>query len=154
MQSVIRASRGVFVSAWLFSCIVNILMLTGSLFMLQIYDRVIPSSSVPTLIALCVIVLVLYAYYGVLEFIRSRLMVRLGRRMSDIQRASLPVQFHFPDDHPCAGWRRLLQRAIIAVASESELCELPERFLSLVMKLTTPNTAQQDFPRNPNDHLI
>ena len=83
LWSVIRASRGVFVSAWLFSCIVNILMLTGSLFMLQIYDRVIPSSSVPTLIALCVIVLVLYAYYGVLEFIRSRLMVRLGRRIEE-----------------------------------------------------------------------
>jgi ATP-binding cassette subfamily C protein len=48
-------------------------MLTGPLFMLQIYDRVLTSGSIPTLLALAVLVSVLYAVYGVLEFIRSRL---------------------------------------------------------------------------------
>lgn len=83
ISAVIRASRGVFVSTFIFSCIVNVLMLTGSLFMLQVYDRVIPSSSVPTLIALAVIVLVLYAFYGVLEYVRTRLLVRIGRRIEE-----------------------------------------------------------------------
>ena len=83
---VLKASRGAFGSALFFSWIVNILMLTGSLFMLQIYDRVIPSSSVPTLIALSVIVFIFYAYYGVLDFVRTRIMVRIGRRIEETLR--------------------------------------------------------------------
>jgi PrtD family type I secretion system ABC transporter len=58
-------------------------MLTGPLFMLQVYDRVLTSGSIPTLIALAVIVVVLYAYFGFLEFIRTRLLVRIGRRVED-----------------------------------------------------------------------
>ncbi len=83
VASVLKASRGVFISAGIFSGIINILMLTGSIFMLQIYDRVITSGSIPTLVALSLITLVLYAYYGLLEFIRSRLMVRIGRRVEE-----------------------------------------------------------------------
>jgi PrtD family type I secretion system ABC transporter len=81
--AVLKASRGVIISTFFFSCIVNILMLTGSLFMLQVYDRVIPSGSVPTLVALAVIVLILYAYYGFLEYVRTRLLVRIGRRIEE-----------------------------------------------------------------------
>jgi PrtD family type I secretion system ABC transporter len=81
-----KANRSAFVSAAAFSCIVNLLMLTGPLFMLQIYDRVLTSYSVPTLIALVVIVVVLYAYYGFLEFIRSRVLVRIGRRIEETLR--------------------------------------------------------------------
>jgi PrtD family type I secretion system ABC transporter len=74
---------GTFVSIFLFSCVVNILMLTGPLFMLQIYDRVLTSGSVPTLLALTAIVVLLYAYYGFLEYIRGRIMVRVGRRFEE-----------------------------------------------------------------------
>jgi PrtD family type I secretion system ABC transporter len=74
---------GTFASLFLFSCVVNILMLTGPLFMLQVYDRVLTSGSVPTLLALSAIVLALYVYYGVLEYIRSRIMVRVGRRFEE-----------------------------------------------------------------------
>jgi PrtD family type I secretion system ABC transporter len=81
--AVLKSSRGVVLSVFFFSMLVNILMLTGSLFMLQVYDRVIPSSSVPTLVALAGIVLVLYAYYGVLEYVRTRLLVRMGRRLEE-----------------------------------------------------------------------
>jgi PrtD family type I secretion system ABC transporter len=81
--AVLKASRGAFGSVLFFSWIVNVLMLTGSLFMLQIYDRVIPSSSVPTLIALALIVFILYAYYGVLDFVRTRILVRIGRRIEE-----------------------------------------------------------------------
>ncbi len=79
----IRQNRAIFVSIFFFSAIVNILMLTGPLFMLQIYDRVIPASSVPTLVALAFIVMLLYAYYGVLEYVRTRLLIRIGRRLEE-----------------------------------------------------------------------
>ena len=83
----IRQNRSIFLAIFFFSAIINILMLTGPLFMLQIYDRVIPASSIPTLFALAFIVLLLYAYYGVLEFVRTRLLVRIGRRLEERLRA-------------------------------------------------------------------
>jgi PrtD family type I secretion system ABC transporter len=86
IDQAIRASRGAFISTFVFSCIVNILMLTGPLYMLQVYDRVLTSSSIPTLVALSTIVFVLYAYYGFLEFVRSRILVRIGRRIEENMR--------------------------------------------------------------------
>jgi PrtD family type I secretion system ABC transporter len=87
ISAVIRASRGAFLSTGLFSCLVNILMLTGPLFMLQVYDRVLGSGSIPTLVALIAIVIALYAYYGFLEFLRARILVRIGRRVEETLRA-------------------------------------------------------------------
>ena len=81
--ALIRQNRRIFISIWFFSAIINILMLTGPLFMLQVYDRVIPASSIPTLVALAAIVLLLYSYYGVLEYVRTRLLVRIGRRLEE-----------------------------------------------------------------------
>ena len=86
ISQVYRASRATLIAAGVFSCLVNLLMLTGPLFMLQVYDRVLASGSVPTLVALIIIVAVLYAYYGFLEFLRARLMVRLGRRVEETLR--------------------------------------------------------------------
>ena len=56
-------------------------MLTGPLFMLQIYDRVLASRSVETLVALSGLVVVLYLFYGLLEFARGRVMARVGARI-------------------------------------------------------------------------
>ncbi|CAN5172970.1 type I secretion system permease/ATPase [soil metagenome] len=78
-----RACRMPFISAGVFSCFVNILMLTGPLFMLQVYDRVLTSSSVPTLIALISITAALYVFYGFLEFIRARILSRIGRKIEE-----------------------------------------------------------------------
>ena len=83
IASVLLASRAAFASTALFSCLVNILMLTGPLFMLQVYDRVLTSGSVPTLVALIAIVIALYAYYGFLEYLRARILVRIGRRVEE-----------------------------------------------------------------------
>jgi ATP-binding cassette subfamily C protein len=83
IAAVLKASRGVFLSTGVFSCLVNILMLTGPLFMLQIYDRVLTSGSVPTLVTLSAITLALYIYYGFLEYLRARLLVRIGRRVEE-----------------------------------------------------------------------
>jgi ATP-binding cassette subfamily C protein len=62
----------------LFSCVINVLMLTGSFFMMQVYDRVIPSRSMPTLLGLYALVVVLYGFQGVFDTIRGRLLVRIG----------------------------------------------------------------------------
>jgi ATP-binding cassette subfamily C protein len=83
IAAVLLASRMAFASTALFSCLVNILMLTGPLFMLQVYDRVLTSGSVPTLVTLITIVIALYAYYGFLEYLRARILVRIGRRVEE-----------------------------------------------------------------------
>lgn len=75
-----RESRGLFWAVGLFGVFVNLLMLTGPIFMLQVYDRVLGSRSVATLIALSGLVAFLFAMYGLLEFARGRVMARAGAR--------------------------------------------------------------------------
>src|SRR3990170_2320668 len=75
--------RGAFISVGVFSGLINMLMLTGPLFMLQIYDRVLPSRSVPTLIGFAVLVIVLYAFQALLEGIRGRVLVRIGASLDE-----------------------------------------------------------------------
>ena len=60
----------------LLSGLISMLYLTGSLFMLEVYDRVLPSRSVPTLVGLGALVLALYAFQGFFDLIRGRLLVR------------------------------------------------------------------------------
>src|ERR1700754_4094000 len=61
-----------------FSGVVNILMLSGSLYMLQVYDRVIPSRNVPTLIGLSLMVLCAYLMQGYFDALRSRMLCRVA----------------------------------------------------------------------------
>jgi PrtD family type I secretion system ABC transporter len=68
--------RAVFV----FSIFVNILMLTGPLFMLQVYDRVLGSRSEETLVALFILVAALFGLMGVLDYARGRVLARFGAR--------------------------------------------------------------------------
>lgn len=65
----------------LVSCIVNILALTGSFYMLQVYDRVLASRSVATLVALSALTIGLYVFQGALEIIRSQIIVRVASRL-------------------------------------------------------------------------
>jgi ATP-binding cassette subfamily C protein len=67
-------------AVFLFSVFVNILMLTGPLFMLQVYDRVLGSRSEETLVALFLLVGVLYALMGFLDYARGRVLARFGAR--------------------------------------------------------------------------
>ncbi|MDB5560941.1 MAG: type secretion system ATPase [Hyphomicrobiales bacterium] len=60
------------------SLVSNLLMLTGSIFMLQVYDRVLPSRSLPTLVALTLLAAALYGFYALIEWIRARIAARLG----------------------------------------------------------------------------
>jgi len=68
---------------------VNLLMLAGPLYMLQVYDRVLSSRSVPTLIALSIFLVGAYAFQGVLDLIRSRVVVRSAAVLD--QRLALAV---------------------------------------------------------------
>jgi PrtD family type I secretion system ABC transporter len=62
------------------SGVVNVLALTSPLFMLQVYDRVLSSGSVPTLVGLAVLAAGLYAFQAVLDIIRARILLRIGER--------------------------------------------------------------------------
>ena len=74
-------SKRAFIGVAVFSAFINILMLTGPLYMLQVYDRVLASSSMPTLVWISVLMAVLYAFMGFLEFVRSRVLVRIGDKL-------------------------------------------------------------------------
>ena len=73
--------RQPFAAVFLFSCAVNILGLTGSMYMLQVYDRVLTSRSVATLVALSGLALGLFALQGILEVVRSQVLARIGVRV-------------------------------------------------------------------------
>src|ERR1044072_7823659 len=79
----LRACRSAFIGVGLMSCIINLLYLTGSIFMLEIYDRVLPSRSVPTLVGLVVLAGGLYIAQGILDLIRGRILVRLGTALDE-----------------------------------------------------------------------
>lgn len=80
LREVRGRSRRLFYAVALFSIFVNLLMLTGPLFMLQIYDRVLGSRSEATLVALTVLVALLYLLFGVLDWARGRVLARAGAR--------------------------------------------------------------------------
>lgn len=81
--SLLRGSSGPLIAVAIFSALVNILYLTGSFYMLQVYDRVIPSRSYETLIALSLLAGGLFAIQGILEAYRSRILVRVGRSIDE-----------------------------------------------------------------------
>ncbi|MGF9757411.1 type I secretion system permease/ATPase [Microvirga sp. 0TCS3.31] len=78
LREALKPSRMALLGVGLFSGALNILTLTGSVFMLQVYDRVIPSRSVPTLIGLALLVAGLFLMQGLLDLIRSRMLGRVA----------------------------------------------------------------------------
>ena len=74
----IAVYRGAFVAIFAISAVLNLLMLTGPIFMLQVYDRVLASNSVPTLMALAGIAILLYLVSGVLDILRLRALNRIA----------------------------------------------------------------------------
>lgn len=75
LQAVAHASRSAIFAAALFSLFLNLLMLVPSLYMLQVYDRVLSTGSVPTLLVLTLITVFLFMVYGGLEWVRSQIMI-------------------------------------------------------------------------------
>jgi ATP-binding cassette subfamily C protein len=74
----LRRSLGAFAAIGLFSMVHNLLMLASPVFMLQVYDRVLTSGSVPTLIVLSGLVLALFLISGLLDLVRARVLVRVA----------------------------------------------------------------------------
>ncbi|MBS0533972.1 MAG: type I secretion system permease/ATPase [Proteobacteria bacterium] len=85
LSAALAACRGAFIGTGLVSGMSNILMLTGSMFMLEVYDRVLPSRSLPTLVGLLILILIifLFAALGVLDAIRSRILARIGGALDE-----------------------------------------------------------------------
>jgi ABC-type protease/lipase transport system fused ATPase/permease subunit len=83
LAAALGACRRAFVATAVFSGMSNLLMLTGALFMLEVYDRILPSRSVPTLVALLFLVAGLYAAQGMIDTIRSRILVRVGHSLDE-----------------------------------------------------------------------
>ena len=81
IREALAESRRLFLSCGLFSVFVNLLMLTGPLFMLQVYDRVLTSRSEATLVTLIAIVAFLFLMMGVLDHARGRVLARAGARL-------------------------------------------------------------------------
>ena len=75
-----KQSRPYYWFVAIFSLSVNILMLTGPMYMLQVYDRVLSSRSEATLVALSVLVIFLYGMMGILDYVRGRVMGRVAAR--------------------------------------------------------------------------
>jgi len=78
LAAALASCRGAFVATGLISGMSNVLMLTGAMFMLEVYDRVVPSRSVPTLVGLTILAVGLYVALGLLDMIRSRILIRIG----------------------------------------------------------------------------
>ena len=77
-QAALKGTKRLFLSLGLFSLFVNLLMLTGPLYMLQVYDRVLSSRSTATLLALTLLIAGLYGIMGVLDYARGRIAARVG----------------------------------------------------------------------------
>jgi len=80
LRAIRRRSRKLYWAVGIFSFFANMLMLTGPLYMMQVYDRVLGSRSEQTLVALSLLVLFLYGMMGLLDYSRGRIMARVGAR--------------------------------------------------------------------------
>jgi len=101
--SVLRKLRSTILAIALFSVAGNLLLLTGPLFMLQVYDRVLPSGSVPTLAVLFGLVCILYLFYGFFDALRAKLFSRVAFGLdNDLGKV---VQSHWIQHRPQNGKR-------------------------------------------------
>ncbi len=83
LRDVLAASPTATVAVLVTSLVTNVLMLTGPIFMLQVYDRVLVSRSVPTLVTLTVAVAVLFGFYALLDALRATMVHRIGTLLDE-----------------------------------------------------------------------
>lgn len=91
VSAALRGTSRAWIHVAVFSTIVNLLMLTGSIYMMQVYDRVLASRSVATLVGVSVIALAAYALQGWLDHIRLQMLGRIGAAV-DAELAPLTVR--------------------------------------------------------------
>lgn len=100
-EKLIKGFRGILVFLFSLSGIINVLALTGSFYMLQIYDRALVSGSVPTLLALSALAIGLYLFQGMFDVIRSQVLVRVGAKLD---KKIAPYAHHVAIDMPRFGF--------------------------------------------------
>lgn len=83
LASGLRSCRSALVGVAIFSGVSNILMLNGAIFMLQVYDRVLPSRSVPTLVGLSILAAALFFGQALIDLLRGRIMTRIGAELDE-----------------------------------------------------------------------
>jgi len=132
LRSARREAIGLTWSVALFSLVVNVLMLTGPLYMLQVYDRVLGSRSEETLVALSILTLALFLAMGVLDYARSRIMAIAAARFQDrldrrVFRAAMQVAAVAPNDAEAVTAQRDLEsiRSFLASPVFLALMDLP-----------------------------
>ena len=125
-------SRDVIIGLAVISGVINLLALTGSFYMLQVYDRVLGSRSLPTLVGLTLLMLMLYALYGGLDALRSQVIARLGGRIDRQLRSGvlsavlrLPLRSPLPGDglQPIRDLDQI--RAVMSGAGPAALFDIP-----------------------------
>src|SRR5690349_12256227 len=83
LRAALRPARGAIASVAIASGAINLLMLTGPLFMLQVYDRVLPSRSEATLVGLSLFALAMFLFQSLFEVLRGRMLIRIARLFAD-----------------------------------------------------------------------
>ncbi|MFA9230638.1 MAG: type I secretion system permease/ATPase [Microgenomates group bacterium] len=135
-EAVTRMRSGIAVAA-VFSAVISVLMLTGSIYMLQVYDRVLTSGSIPTLLVLFGIVVVLYIFLAFYDGLRMRILSRLAMGL-DTALSAQAFRQGLNDDHTKGGAgqaRRDLEtvRGFIASPAMMALFDLPFTALFLAI---------------------
>lgn len=100
----IAARKSLFTSLALFSALINLLMLVPSVYMLQVYDRVLPSGNEMTLLMLTLIMAGLLALTGVLDYLRNMLVIRMSNQFdlalnSRVYDAAFQAKLHRTPGH-------------------------------------------------------
>ncbi|MDA9677878.1 type I secretion system permease/ATPase [bacterium] len=103
VEDALALCRKSFISVGVFSFFLNILMLTPMFYMINVFDKAVATNSIPTLISLIVIALFLYTVMGLLDWIRSVILVHVGGRI-DVILAPRIYQLSFSSD---SGFRNI-----------------------------------------------
>ncbi len=84
LEKALNLCKGAFIWAAVFSMVINILQLVPTIYMLQLYDRVVPTGNHSTLLMLTLIMLLLFLTMGALEWVRSQILVRVSSRLETL----------------------------------------------------------------------
>lgn len=84
LYDAIGTYKPVLLAAVVFSMAINLLLFVSPIYMMQIYDRVLSSRSEPTLVMISIIAVMVMVIYGMLEFVRSRMLVRVGMNFDTV----------------------------------------------------------------------
>lgn len=131
LSAALGACRKAFIGVALFSAVLNVLYLTGSFYMLEVYDRVLPSRSVPTLVGITILALTLFAFQGFLNIVRSRVLVRIAGSLDEavshrVYRVLVTLPLKAPSPHGMQPLRDLDQiRSFLSTVGPAALFDLP-----------------------------